>query len=190
MARDIEEFLRKAAERRNQQQRPGQPPPQRNPPRAEPPQQPSPVRNRLQPRGDVEPEIIEDIEVLEFSDRRPHQSKSAKSRPIGSGSKRSSSSSSRLTSQTSHSAELGKRVSQVKDKFERNVHRHLDHEISKVDATTSLKPTRQDSSRGSAGKKEKASPMVVGLRKMLARPETMGQAILAAEILKRPNFDD
>lgn len=185
MARDIEEFLRKAAERRNQQQRQGQQPPQPKPPQP-PVQRSQPIRNRLRPAENIEPEIIEDIEVVDYSDRRSRQFKQSKSAKQQS-SRPSSRSSNRLTSQTSHSSKLGEKVSQVSDRFDRNVHQHLDHEISKVDSR--LKASGRDSS-GSEGKKPKSSPMAEGLRRMLAKPETMGQAILAAEILKRPNFDD
>lgn len=185
MARDIEEFLRKAAERRNQQQRPAAPPPRPQAPPPKPPMRQQPLRSPLRPLDAMEPEIIDDIEVVEYADSRQSKSNKPFSNQRDSGKKPRNS---KLTSQSRHSGELGKKLSQVKDRFDRNVHRHLDHQISKVESN--LKQQRKDSNSETDGKRIKISPMAAGLRKMLARPETIGQAILAAEILKRPSFDD
>lgn len=190
MARNIEEFLRKAAERRAAQQKGGQAPA----PRQRAPQPPPQI---------VEPIIIDDeIEIIEVEAEpirqppkkkqdlkaklegrdRANQRKRDMRRESVAEHVKSHIDSSRLTKKSS---KLGERIASVHDQVETRVHQHLDHDISKVDDSPTI--TGQ------------APPPIFGahkgklpeqLKKMLNDPEQVGKAILLSEILKRPNFDD
>jgi len=185
MARDIEEFLRRAAERRQQQKGGGAPQPKqpqaqpRQPARRPPAQQPIIIDD-----AEVQAEIVEARQV-----RRPIESK-IKSKPklssIRSGSVADHVKSHIDTSGIAdHADQLGERITSVHDEVESRIHSRLDHDISVIDD----KPTVTDD----------ASPAIFGaastdkaksLRTLLSDPTSVGQAIVIAEILKRPDFDD
>jgi hypothetical protein len=186
MARDIEEFLRRAAERRQQQkaggaaqpQQPQQPQP-RQPPRQMPPQKPM---------------VIEDVEIVESKPaRRPIESKiksKIKANPnlssIRSGSVADHVKSHIDTSKIAEHAEhLGDRIAGVHEEVESRISSRLDRDISVIDD----KPTVTDDAPAAifgAASKDKA----LALRALLSNPTAVGQAIVMAEILKRPDFED
>jgi len=187
MARDIEEFLRKAAERRNQQLKQGQQP--ARPPQQAPAPPPVPQKPQWSRAISEEPEIIEDVEVLDEPPATKKGAKQGQQRPrqpsdIDRDDAHPSLGPSRFNKKKS--PQLGRKVSDVTKNFERAVHDHLDHDISKVETAGRKKSVINEPTRAPAPQ----TPMAAGLRKMLARPETIGQAILVSEILKRPNFDD
>lgn len=178
MARDIEEFLRRAAERKNQQKQGQAAPPQR----AESP--PPPQRARPTPRSDFDsfrqPEIIEDIEVLETRPRSV-TSKSSKKKQLQSRHLETN-----LEPVDQPSAAVARRLqsefAHVEAKFDHMAHEHLDH-----DNPQASKKARSKSKSGSASS---GSASADSLRKLLAEPQTIRQAIIVSEILKRPDFDE
>lgn len=168
MARDIEEFLRRAAERRKQQgggsdKPPARPPAQRQQPSRAPrlPQTSSaPVPVPLE-----QPIIIDDVEVIEQRIQPNFKSSIDTSRI------------------SEHADALGKNVSSVHDRVERQVHKHLDHNVGKIDDTETV---TDDPSPAIFGQQDNSAAKE--LRKLLANPKSVGQAIILAEILKRPEI--
>ena len=184
MARDIEEFLRKAAERRQQQkagggspqpsqpQRPAPQQPQaRQPLRPEnrPPQRPLPSRVPVAKAVPVaEPVIvIEQADIIEEPRLSPNLKSSIDTSSI-----------------SRHADELGKGVKSVAGRVEETVSRHLDHNVGKIDDTETI---TDDPSPKIFGAKDMSA--VKELRKLLASKKSVGQAIILSEILKRPDID-
>ena len=175
MARDIEEFLRKAAERRKQQQSGGgAPAPQQPKPRApltqQTPQQSRqpPAQRRRPPAAPIEPVIVLDqADIVE----KPRLSPNLKS-------------SIDTSSISEHADGLGKAVRGAAQRVNDNISRHLDHNVSKIDDTDTI---TDDPSPKIVGAKNMT--VVTELRKLLASKKSVGQAIVLAEILKRPDFD-
>ncbi|MFK7769359.1 MAG: hypothetical protein AB8B55_19205 [Mariniblastus sp.] len=179
MARDIEEFLRKAAERR-QQQKAGGPPQQKQPPKRQPPPEIIP---------EVEAELVRPAPIQRRPSQKPVRKKPLREQPRKQSNLRNQSVAEHVKSHidtssiADHAEQLGDRISDVHAQVESRIHDHLDHDISKIDD----RPTITDD----------APPAIVGknsreqvneLRKLLANPKSVGQAIILAEILKRPNF--
>lgn len=180
MARDIEEFLRRAAERRNKQkarrppaprpQQPAQrkPPQQRRPPQQQPPKQ-RPVKQK--PRIVIE----DDIQIIEkrdaFYDRESvsqHVERHIDTSDI-----------------TEHTSHLGDRVRNEAAIIDATVKKHLNHDLTELDD----RPTATDDAPPAVVGNE-ANPMALELLKILASPGGVRQAILMKEILNRPTFDD
>ena len=180
MAKDIEEFLRRAAERRRQQQggqspqpRSPQPPPQQREPVSKSP----PLRKNRQPNP-LEAIIVDEVEIVEpvkvpsrtdmrKQSVREHVSSHLDSSDIG-----------------EHASSLGSAISSVSNRVEAQVHQHLDHDLSKLDD----RPTVTDD----------PPPEIFGknvgkfrdeIRNALTDPRAVGRSILIAEILKRPDWD-
>ena len=182
MARDIEEFLRKAAERR-QQQKGGAPqrPPQQTP------QQPS----RRQPPRREEPMIIEAVEadIVEARPaRRPVQSPPKQPRKKSSIRKQSVADHVQSHIDTSsiaeHASSLGERISSVHEQVDARIHERLDHDLTVIDDKPSVTEAPRKKIFGATHADAAAE-----LHQMLQNPKAVGQAILVAEILKRPDFD-
>ena len=174
MARDIEEFLRKAAERR-QQQKGGAPQqqPQRKPPRTE------------------EPMIIEAVEA-DIVEARPvrRSVQSPPRRPRKEASIRNQGVAEHVQSHidtsdiAEHAASLGERITSVHDQVDARIHKRLDRDLSAIDDHPSVTEAPRPKIFGARNADAAAK-----LHKLLQNPESVGQAILLAEILKRPNFD-
>lgn len=176
MAKDIEDFLRRAAERRRQQQdkqvpQQTRPTPPRPAPRPVPPQ---PTRDapprRLQP---VEAIIVDDVEIIdEVIDLRDQSVQDHVKSHIN------------TSDIAEHAKALGSRISGVAKQVETRVHQHLDHDISKVDDRETITDDQPKAIFGA-----KNNPVAAKLRKMLSNPQDVGNAIFLAEILKRPDWD-
>ncbi|MEM7784699.1 MAG: hypothetical protein AAF939_01885 [Planctomycetota bacterium] len=186
MARDIEEFLRKAAERRAKQK--GNAAPQK----AEP--------QRERPARRLDPVVIEGVEII---DPQPPQKKKQRlqsdigNRKLGTNRKRKPQPDMRresvadhveryldTSSIAQHAEQLGDRIASIHDQVEKEVHQHLDHDISRVDDTPTI---TDDPSPAIFGKRN--ANAAIRLKEMLSNPNDVGNAILLAEILKRPDFD-
>ncbi len=191
MARDIEEFLRRAAERRQQQKgKQGGPAPEQAPP----PKPREPLRPMI-----VEPEIVQaeiyDVEIVEANiaekpiGRQKLRSEIRNDKREGDLSRESVSShvDRHLDNQrlVDHAQSLGQRITTIHDKVERDVHKRLDRDISVIDDL----PTITDDVRPSVAG-EAISPIAADLLQMLSEPKTIRQAILMNEILKTPDWDD
>ena len=179
MARDIEEFLRKAAERRQKQKGGGAP--QQQPRRQETPQRQPP--RRQVPR---EPVIIDEVEIVE---PRPVQPKK-RPRPKKPATIRSGSVADHVKSHintsdiASHAEQLGDRISTVHDQVESRIQQRLDRDLTTLDDTPTVTDDPPPAIFGA-----RSSSATEKLREMLSNPKSVAQAILVAEILKRPNMD-
>ena len=187
MARDIEEFLRRAAERRQQQKnQPGQP----APPAAG--SQSTPTARQPVARPTSTPLEVVEVEVVESRlAARPKLASQFSAPAAGQPDLRSESVSAHVhrhldTNRISaQSQALGNRIASVHDEIDRNVHSHLDHDICKVDEKLSSSIEAQ-----AKVAKPATSQFADDLVKMLVQPRSIRQAILISEILNRPNFDD
>ena len=178
MARDIEEFLRKAAERRKQQSggaskpKPQQPKPRpplakQQPPQPRRPPQTQPPRRRP-PVAPAEPVIVLDqADIVENPRLKPNFKSSIDTSSI-----------------SEHADSLGGGVRSASQRVDDKVHRHLDHNVGKIDDTDTI--TDDPSPKIVGGRN---MTMATELRKLLANKKTVGQAIILSEILKRPDFD-
>jgi len=160
MARDIEEFLRQAAERRKKQQQG-----QNSPPLVQRPR----VKSRQRDVYDaeiVEPEVIEDD--IRSGSLQSHVQEHLSTREIA-----------------DHAQHLSDRIRQADERVERQVHEHLDHQLGQLENNDTI---TDDQLAQSAALD--ISPVSLQLIQMLSSPESVRQAILVAEILRRPSFDD
>lgn len=174
MARDIEEFLRRAAERRQQQKNQGQQPPPtqtvRQPiPEIEvevvKPRTPAPpprIKTKVRPNVGKKPIDYRQQSVSEHVEQHLDTSRIAQ-----------------------HAEQLGDRIASVHDQVDQEIHRRLDHDVSKIDD----RPTITDDPRPGVVGGDKVNPIAAELLKMLSNPTSIRQAILLSEILKKPNWD-
>ncbi len=170
MAKNIEEFLKQAAARK-QQQGPGpQQPPQPQQPIIQPPPEPPP--RRLEPEV---VEIVDDIQVVE-----PVQSS------VGSHVQ------SHLDTSDirQHAQQLGSGVEAKSKLQEQRLQNKFDQQVGHLGADAiadrgevSAETTKAYDSHSSP---ERASK----LAEMFRNPQNIQQAILLKEIIDRPNFDD
>lgn len=168
MARDIEEFLKRAAERRRQQQAPGKVPPQRQSP---PPQRQAPPQQRQSPppRPIQKPMIIDDIEVMDD----PYAGETVAEHVQAHI---------RTDDVTEHASHLGEEVAARDDRVEERIHKKFDHDVGNLES----KPSAQDTT--TAVTEQRINEDASALFTMLLNPKTVAQSILISEILKRPDF--
>lgn len=179
MARNIEEFLKRAAERRKQQQ-------QNRPP---PPAQPQKARRVVEP---AEVEIVDPIQVVKPAKSRSKPRKSlSQKRPNLKRDMRDQSVSEHVRQHidtrdvSEHADHLGERIQDVDDQVSERIHRKFDHDVGQLDDM----PTVQDDEVATVTDTQ-YSRLANDLLKMLSNPESVRQAILVSEILSRPNFDE
>lgn len=174
MARDIEEFLRRAAERRQQQKNQGQKPP--------------PARPVRQPLPEIEVEIVDpriaDQPLRKKQNIRPGGAKQQKDFREQSVAEHVQQhlDTSRIAQHAEH---LGDRIASVHDKVDQEIHRRLDHDVSKIDDL----PTVTDDPRPGLVGGDVINPIAAELLKMLSNPTSIRQAILMSEILKVPDWE-
>jgi hypothetical protein len=174
MARDIEEFLKKATERRAAQQQ------GRTAAPANPPRQPvdAPAQNREQPRPILRPPmpaatpVIVDDEEVEIVD------------PIGLSVSQHVSRHIDTKDITSRADSLGDEVALADDKMDARLHQKFDHGLGSL-ADQKSKHAGKKSSK----KKIRALTPAQNVFEMLRSPKSIRDAILISEILKRPDFD-
>ena len=186
MARDIEEFLRRAAERRNKQKQGGgaKPPSRQQPPRQQPPRQQTP-RQRQPPRRQPPPVEAEIVDAVPVSRRRQNpkpkqpKKKSLREQRVAKHVRGSID----VSDVSARADTLGDRIADVHDQVESAVHKRLDHDLTAIDDTqsiTELPPPKIFGAKSDAFAEE--------LREMLKNPQMVGKAIILADILKRPEF--
>lgn len=185
MARDIEEFLRKAAERRAAQQK-GQRPVTPNLPG-----RPAPGTSRPVPAEDV-------IDLAEEPDPFPAGQSVAEHvrQHIDSGAAEIS----------QHARQLGREVGESGQKTRQRIQQNLDHDLGQLSGgqakgrdRSRQKQSQQSPSGQAAGSArtplnlppENAPPVItsVGLGQLLRSPQSIRQAIIVSELLKRPEWD-
>jgi hypothetical protein len=184
MARDIEEFLRKAAERRQQK---GGAPQQQQPRQAKPPPQQQPPR---QPPRPEEPMIIEAVEADIVEARPARRSvQSPPQKPPKRSSIRNQSVADHVQSHidtsgiAEHASSLGERISSVHDQVDARIHERLDRDLTAIDDKPSVTEAPRKKIFGATNADKAAE-----LHELLQNPKSVGQAILIAEILKRRNL--
>lgn len=182
MARDIEEFLRKAAERRRQQQAEKQGgAPKKKPADSQPARRAQPPARRAKPLEAVE---VVDDEIIQAQPVKPRSSGTSNSR------RRSVQSDVQSHIDTSkiasHADGLGRLRAQMTDDVD-EVKQKFDRGAKKFESTRaeSREDSRDDEIVGAS-----VSPVATDLSQMLRDPTSIRQAILVSEILRRPDFDD
>lgn len=173
MARDIEEFLKQAAQRRQQklrqrqqqgQQQPAQPRPvQPQPPRQRPPQQ-----QQFRP-----PEEIHIIEAEEIQPTRTplvdrHVETHIDTRRIA-----------------QHAEQLGDRIESVDSRVDARIHRKFDHRVGHLQAGELV-----SDDQSMVDQSDEIPPLARDLFEAFRSPQSVRQAILLTEVLNRPNFDE
>ena len=173
MARDIEEFLKRAAERRRQQQQPSPapaPPPQQQAP---PPQQQAPPPQRRQPAPPPkrQPILIDDVEVIDDpyagESVAEHVQQYISTEDIA-----------------DHAKHLGQEVAQRDDKVDERIHRKFDHEVGHLNLDA--RPSVQDTTTSVT--ETEINQTAAAIFQTLMNPESVAQSIMIAEILKRPEL--
>ena len=175
MARDIEEFLKMAAQRRQQQkQRQGQQPQQGAGQRV-PPKQPSrPLAAQPVPSAYEPPATEDEIQIIE-----PQPD-------IRRGSVREHVQTHIDTSDIAeHVRHLGEEVGMADDKVEARLQQKFDHGVGhlKIDEAKSAQ------SKTTKVTDRQISDAAAALMNMLRTPTSIRQAILISEVLRRPDFD-
>lgn len=172
MARDIEEFLRRAAERRKKQlkQKQGgeagqQPQQQRQPPVQRPTRAQQPPRRLVISEDQVE--VVRDRKT----DLRDESVTQHVARHLDS------------SSITEHASHLAENLEQADERLEERLHEKFDHDLG------SLQDRKRQEHVAPIVTVQAISPMANDLIDMLKSPKSVRQAIIIAEVLKRPNFD-
>lgn len=162
MARDIEEFLRRAAERRKQQQGGGQkrPPAQRQP--EPPPRQTISERDLVKPASNFPAAKLPSIGEESVAD---HVQRYLDVSDI-----------------VEHVDHLAEDIEQADERMESHLDQVFDHDVGKLGS--------KKSATDELLADDKSNPIAGNLLKMLQNPDSVRQAIMIAEVLKRPDFDD
>jgi len=172
---EVEEFLRRAAARRaaaQQQQRPPAQPAGWSPPPSPPPQpqrRPASLSEvvMLQPVQPVEAEVVE-AELAEQPDR------------LGRGVAQHMRGTQEIAEHTRH---LGEEVDQADDKLQAHLHKVFDHKLGDLKKST-LEAAAVSPSQAS---RDSALPGAASIAHLLVDPQNVRNAIILAEILRRPD---
>ncbi|MCI0359300.1 MAG: hypothetical protein L0211_12550 [Planctomycetaceae bacterium] len=182
---EVEEFLRRAAARRaaaqQQQQRPPAPPPPPRPQQTFPqqlqPQQSFPQQPQrrtaslaevvmLQPVEPLEAEVV-DAELAEQPDR------------LGKYIAQDLRGAEEIAEHTRH---LGEEVDQADDKLEAHLHQVFDHKLGQLKKST-MEPAAASPSQAA---RDAALPGAASIAHLLVDPQNVRNAVILAEILRRP----
>ena len=179
MARDIEEFLKRAAERRRQQQQNkkgggGNPPP--GPPRQQPPRQQPPRQQQQPPPRTLAPEVITDVHVV--SD--PYASETVAEHV------RKHITTDDVTENAEH---LGDEVAGRDDRIEERISETFDHKVGQLEHKGIGGRSESVQDKTTAVTEGEVNTAARDLISLLQNPQTVAQSIMIAEILKRPDFD-
>lgn len=190
MARDIEEFLRRAAERRQQQKNAQQRPPANEPIEIVEPEIVERPPPRRQPASQSKPRTKQQQRQQEMLRQRREQQRREQQRLEQQRDMRNESIDQHVgrhldTSDIAQHADgLGAGIAGAHDRIDSAIHLRLDHDVSKIDD----RPTITDDPRqGVIGRG--VAPLAAELLKMLAGPRSIQQAILVKEVLERRDFD-
>ena len=193
MARDIEEFLRRAAARRKQNQAGGAVPP-KAPPSARAPQPPpqAPPKKRLAQEAQSPAE--DPYARKKGSLARPKTAQSNSPRTANRGGRRSERTRESIEEHvrraivvsdvTEGASNLAKDISQADERLEARLEK-FDHSMGSLEGTDTV----TDDVTATVDGPDK-SRLAVDLLNLFASPKTIRQSILISEILKRPDFDD
>ncbi len=159
MAGDIEDFLRRAAERRAPQ-----PPPANRPP------QPPPTIQVLDDDDIVDAYIVEDPGILSGHDVADHVSQHINTADVG--------------ERLSH---MGEEIDHADDRMEAHLHGYFEHKLGDLGAKTSRASdsTLDDDNEGQAAPPPKKMT-AFNIRKLLSTPASIRDAIVLGEIFGKP----
>ena len=170
MSGDIEEFLRRAAQRRAKQQQPAQPPikPPQGPPTQMRRPQPAPPR----PVQITQAEVIDEVEIVE-----PHVLSGTTVEAHVEDHMRAGVFDERLS-------RLGEDVDRSDDRMEAHLHEVFEHELGTLGARTAK---AADSSLDDDSPGQKRKPVKpTNYLELLQNPTSVRHAIILSEILARP----
>jgi hypothetical protein len=174
---EVEEFLRRAAARRaaaqQQQQRPAAPPAQ--PAWTPPPQQPPPPARRPPPLADVvmlQPVETVEAEVVdaELADQQDRLGRGVAQHMRG------------TTQIAAHAETLGDELELADDKLEAHLHQVFDHKVGDLKKST----TEAGAASPTQASRDAPLPGAASIAHLLVNPQNVRNAIILAEILRRP----
>jgi len=182
MARDIEEFLRRAAERRKQNQAGGGKVPPKAPPAARPPQAPPKKRLAQEASQPAEDPYArkEKKSPPKAPPRKPAQRPPRKRESVADHVRRAIV----VSDVTENANQLAEDISQADERLEARLEK-FDHSMGSLEGTGTI--TDDETAKVEGPDK---SQLAVDLLSLLGTPKTIRQSILISEILKRPSFDD
>ena len=159
MTGDIEDFLRRAAQRRVPQ-----------PPRARPAPPPQPEIQNLGDEDVVDAYVIEDPGILSGHDVGDHVSQHINTSKFG--------------ERISH---MGEEIDRADDRMEAHLHDYFEHKMGDLGAKTSRvsDSTLDDDSPGQGGPATQKPPPF-NIQKLLRSPAGIRDAIVLSEILRKP----
>ena len=161
MAKDIEEFLKMAAARRREAQQSAPAQPARPTPQKIPPKQKKPLtRPGL---------VLSESEVEIVPAQRESVAKHVESRIDTSRLKK-------------HAEKLGEKVGKADDVLEARLHQKFDHQVGRLAQPKPVAAAPDDKSK-------MQTRTTSSLLAMIASPQSVQQAIVMSEILKRPEWD-
>ncbi len=185
MARDIEEFLRRAAERRKQNQAGGGAVPPKAPPVSRPAQ--APPKKRLADEASAPAADPYARKTQAAPPKSPPRSP-APPRPPARKKRESIEDHVRraivVSDVTENASHLAEDISQADERLEARLEK-FDHSMGALEGTDTVTDDTVASVEGAD-----KSHLAVGLLELLASPKSIRQSILISEILKRPDFDD
>jgi hypothetical protein len=170
MAKDIEEFLRMAAARRREAagSPPVQPPPDPQPvPRS--PSQPPRSTSKPPRKSSKPPVIVADDEVELIVPGRESVARHVEKHLDTSQLKR-------------HAEQLGEKVGRADEKLQEHLHQKFDHQLGSLAKKPVMTTAETEASA------DRRTPRSL-LQRMLATPQSIQQAIVLNEVLKRPEWD-
>ena len=189
MARDIEEFLRRAAERRKQSQSGGTAPPPRKsaPPRA--PQ--APPKQRLAQEQVLRPDEIDPYARKKSQAEAEPKPQAAPKRPSKPPQQKKRETISEqvkrtidVSDVTEHANQLGAQVGQADERLEARLEK-FDHSMGALDGTATVTDDETAKVEG-----PDRSQLAIDLLQLFSQPKSIRQSILISEVLKRPAFFD
>ncbi len=189
MARDIEEFLRRAAERRKQNQAGGGAVPPKAPSAGRPsqPRPQAPPKKRLAaeatPPTDDPYARKEKVAPPKGPPRKPSppaQRKPQKRESIAEHVRRAIV----VSDVTENASHLAEDISQADERLEARLEK-FDHAMGSLESTETVTDDETASVEG-----PDKSRLAVDLLGLFSNPKSIRQSILISEILKRPSFDD
>lgn len=184
MARDIEEFLRKAAERRAAQQQAQRGGAQPAPTQPSPPRPPVPAQRPPEiTRPAVQPRAL-DSGGSEIQDEpNPFPSGQSVTQHVQ---KHIDQGASEIEQQTKR---LGERVGQTGKKVNERVHQKFDHEVGNLAESQSRGEPKKGKSTEPKSRVPVAKIAPQTIAELLRSPLALRQSIIVSELLKRPEWD-
>ena len=185
MARDIEEFLRRAAERRKQNQ--GQAAPQAKKPQPPPQQKAPPAQRRVvdekRNTDEGDPYKVRPISKAageSLLEPTPPTARSSEPPP-----KRKRKPVAEHVREAITEDRPGKSRKPAHEVPHAHVGKNFDHALGGLEGKSSIQQDRIETTDGDG-----STEAALGLIELFKSPKTIRESILVSEILKRPNFDD